>query len=988
MLTAAHNRFDELEQQLLRLDARVKSAPGQMGLDFTAPANPTGSTGKGGGQKCGGGWIAPDLTCHKEGGGTEPAQKEGYRPTPQVKAGVEVKPMTLNPGGDSKYDPADEKKKAAGGLKYYRSNRGGVKYNYFFRDRQAAEHWYADDVASSDADIEQGTNRRAKEWQLEYKASYEGTRNVLRDVGDRELLETVQAYAQSGKASGRGVAVDVRIQGNEWSRPVREGTFASTQDIATSKQQAAFARQQQEAAKEAGDERGAQAWKQEERTVERARVQAAIEQKGQSQTALFGVTEYDETMPLFRQRRDAGDEVPELISAILSEQLPGAQLLDWGIHPRGITAGRVASEGFVYRFRLDAESVGYRPAWEGINERQWELRSDGFLAARQPDARLDFQKPKFQQQSTKRKCVKGYGCGSACIQMSKECRVQPKSAISKQRLLALQTLAKEGDPMAEQMARSVQEGRSAKASELREGRQVDQLKRLLADPKVAEMVRTGKVPTAEPTKPGKVRDVDPKEVEVDPERFQYKIGASASGEVGSLSGVQKWDPNLAGVISVWRDPADGKTYVVNGHNRLALAKRLGADEVTVRYLDAKDAKEARAIGAMQNIAEGAGKEIDAAKFFRDTGIATEEEVKAKGLPLNSGKASRGLALSKLPDEMFQDVVQGDLKVGRAAIIGGSGLDQDKQREVYKVLKKNKNMTDGTLQEYVEQLEVSQRMQQEEIDLFGTNTKTVDTGLSRAELVNSLKGALGREARLLGAVSKSQKAVQVLEEKGGNVINVEQSQKQAQEAGSVLRTFDQLKNVSGPVKTALDQAAARVTAGENKAKVAAELREAVIQALEEELKALGLRKPTSNEAESMSMFDSADPIAAIERRLDYRAKQIEQWAQEMSGLRGSGGKMPTKGQLIRAEREAVMGKGKLGGGKGAPCGKGYISSRFKCEKDASEDFEPGQEKPTKSTGFKRAAAEAGRAIARALTQESKADSVDALVDRVAALGAFL
>lgn len=971
MSTATTDRFDELADRILRLDARAKVAPGQMGLDFTA-APKQESTGK----PCGGGYINKDLNCRKEGEGQQP-----YRPTPQVKEGISIKPMSLNPGGDTDFDPKEEKKKAAGGLKYYRTNRGGPKYNYFFRDSQAAAHWLADDQAQTDADdIVGSSNRRSREWQQEYRAAYAATRNMLTNISDRELLSTVEGMAMAGKATSRGTAVDVRIGGNKHSRPIREGTFASTQEVTTSQQQGQFARQQQVAAKEAGDERGAQAWRQEERKVENARIQAALSRASESQSSLFGVTEYDETMPLFRQRRDSTDEVGGLITAVLAESLPDAQVLDWSLQPKGVTAGRVASEGLVYRFRCDADSMAYRPAWEGIDERQWELRSEGFLAARNPDARLDFQKPKFQQQRSKRKCVKGYGCGSACIQMSKECRVQPSSAIGKQRLRTLQALAKEGDPIAADTAQRVQQERDQKAGVLREGRSIDKLKRLLEDPRVAEMVRTGKVPTADDSiKPGKVRDVDPKSVEVDPERFQYKIGASASGEVGSLSGVQKWDPNLAGVISVWQDPADGKTYVVNGHNRLALAKRLGAEEVTVRYLDAKDAKDARAIGAMQNIAEGAGKETDAAKFFRDSGITTEEEVKARGLPLNSGKASRGLALSKLPDEMFNDVIQGDLKIGRAAIIGGSGLDQDKQREVYKVLKKNKSMADGTLQEYVEQLAISERMTQTEIDIFGTSKKSVDTGLARAEATNTLKRELSRDARLLSAVSKSTKNVKILEEKGGNVINVSKSQQQAQEASSVLRIFDQLKNQSGPIKTALDKAAARITEGENKATVMAELRDAVIQGLEEEMSAFGLKKEISNEAESMSMFDAADPIETLSARLDYSIDQIEKWAQEMRGLRGSGGKIPTSRDLIRKQREETFRKGKesRGGripgpsGKGKPCGGSHIPAKHECLKDASEAYEPGQDK-AKKPDFKAIARSAGKALAKAL-MKGKSDA---------------
>lgn len=890
-----------------RLDAKVKVTPGQMGLDFTAPAAKGGAgSGAGTGQQCGNGWIARDKTCRK-GQESEPTQQPRSKPaTPQVIAGLSAGKLNLSGviGGDREWDASEAEKKAKGGLKFFRMTSGGNNsFAYFFRDLDSAEHWYAKDVAGRDADDIVGANkRRSSEWREEYKVAYRDTRNLLSSASEREILETIQAYAESGKATSRGTSVDVRILGNKHSRPIREGTFETTkaptqpvltnpgredpglaprpkqqglnaQDVTTSSQQAAFARQQRQAAAAAGDQRGAAAWQQEARKVERQRLQGAINRSQQSQSSLFGVTEYDETMPLFN-RRDSVDLVAQLLGQVLAEQLPGAQVLDWSRQPRGITAGRAVSEGLVYRFRCDADSIGYCPAWESIDERQWELRSEGFLQARDPDARMDFKGPKFRQQKTKRKCSKGYGCGSACIAMSKECRVQPSSAISKVRLKQLQALAQEGDAKAAARAQELQLQRDAKAQGLRQGRRTAKLEELLKDPRIAEMVRTGRIPAAAdggsgggPPKPGDVRNVKPDDIEVDAERFQYKLAASKTGEVGSLSGVQKWDPNLAGVVSVWQDPADGKTYVINGHNRLALARRLKAEEITVRYLKAGSAKEARAIGAMQNIAEGAGSEVDAGKFFRDTGLKTIDQVKAKGLPLQSGKAEKGLALAQLPDEMFQDVVQGNLRVRRAAVIGGSGLDKDKQREVYKVLKARPSMTDETLQEYVEHLEVSTRQTQTEINLFGSSKKTVDTGLARAELSNGLKKALGREARLLGAVSKNSQAVELLEQRGGNVINVQQSQQEAQEANSVLRVFKQLKNV-GPVGAALDRAAEQLTAGERKSKVQKELREAVIQAMEDELKQLGLRKKEpKNEAPTMSMFDAADRFDALAARID-------------------------------------------------------------------------------------------------------------------------
>lgn len=114
------------------------------------------------------------------------------------------------------------------------------------------------------------------------------------------------------------------------------------------------------------------------------------------------------------------------------------------------------------------------------------------------------------------------------------------------------------------------------------------------------------------------------EIAADPERFQFKQGVNERGEQlgNSLAGVERWDTNDEGALDVWTDPADGRTYVVNGHNRLARAQELGVPTVPVRELPAATAQEARAMGALSNIQAGQGTVFDAAKFMRDSGITT------------------------------------------------------------------------------------------------------------------------------------------------------------------------------------------------------------------------------------------------------------------------------------------------------------------------------------------------------------------------------
>jgi hypothetical protein len=818
---SAVDQLERIEQRLIRLDARARNAaaPGQMGLF---------GGGAGTGQPCGQGHIAADLTCHKGGGITVP------------RGSVNV--SALGKGGSSGQDMATRLSNARQRLRESIAELGGMGEE----DAALVAEFYLERPKAGGAGVAKA-DPVTGQFDVKHGAFL-----------DRKALQRALVAAKAWKASKQPPPAAAHAPQQPPAKPQLDIWSANT-----SQKQAELARQQQQAAAAAGDVAGAAAWKAEERTVERNRVETALSATRQSQQSLFGVTEYDETMPLFR--RDS-DPTAALLNALLGEQLEGAQVLDWARPRSGIHAGRLAADGLIYRFRTDGQQVAYRPAWDGLSEAEWEARSDGFLQARDPSARVDFKKVRFEQRTTKRKCSIGYSCGRSCIAMAKECLVTPSSAIGKQRLRALQALAKEGGPEFERKAAEVVAGRHAKAVQLKEERNVGQLKKLLADPKVAEMVRTGKVPEAS-GKRGRVRDVSPDEIEVDAKRFQYKLNSSATGEVGSLSGVKKWDPNLAGVISVWEDPADGKTYVINGHNRLALARRMGAEEITVRYLDAPDAAHARAIGAMQNIAEGQGTEIDAAKFFRDTGIRDLKAVEAAGLPLSSGKAAKGLALQALPDGLFQAVVQGDMTINRGAIIGGSGLSPEKQEEVFRLLNRNASMTDTTLREYVQAAFFSEQHTQGKLDILGAQV-TTDNLLERSQLSASLITKLKKEKRLFGLVSQ-QRAAELLRSRAGNQINVEESEAVSDQAALVLGVFNKMKNATGPVSDALNAAANRVKAGESKRKVGAELEKAVMQGVEEELRRLGLNNTQANPNEELgaSLFDSAAArLDAIEARL--------------------------------------------------------------------------------------------------------------------------
>ncbi|HQU33590.1 MAG TPA: hypothetical protein PLB88_04695, partial [Thermoanaerobaculaceae bacterium] len=292
-----------------------------------------------------------------------------------------------------------------------------------------------------------------------------------------------------------------------------------------------------------------------------------------------------------------------------------------------------------------------------------------------------------------------------------------------------------------------------------------------------------------------VRAVATHALHFDPQRFQYKLGASAeTGSVGSLHGVSKWDPARAGVVQVWKDPADGKTYVVNGHNRLAKAKQLGVKSINAMHLDAKDANEAKNIGALTNIAEGRGNSMDAAKFMRGMGVTSKEDFARHDLPLRESVATEGLALAGLPEHHFNRVVQGELPAHHAAIIGGSGLPHSRQAELFKLYDSLKgNVGSGKIHAWVNNAHAASATKGKEQSLFGDDAEEQSDFLHRSNLDEHVMRRLGEEKSAFGAVSKQKRAD--LLAKGGNTIDTAASGQLADQARENHAIYKSLNNTS-------------------------------------------------------------------------------------------------------------------------------------------------------------------------------------------------
>ncbi len=363
--------------------------------------------------------------------------------------------------------------------------------------------------------------------------------------------------------------------------------------------------------------------------------------------------------------------------------------------------------------------------------------------------------------------------------------------------------------------------------------------------------KTDREPTGQPNT---VASIAPSALKVDPERFQYKLGVDKKKGVGDeLADVETWNPDLAGVISVWRDPSDGETYVINGHHRHELATRTGADALNVRYLDAKTPEEARAKGAIINIAEGRGTAIDAAKFVRDTGRSMDDLAKA-GVSVKGAVARDAAILADLADPLFQRLTTGTLDQARAVAIASHVKDHAKQEALLRIVEKQedrqRDLSPSVVAEMAREMAATPTTKKTEATLFGDWESEESLFVPRNELKAYIRRELAKEVGDYQALSSDRRAERTAGV--GNVLNTEANRTEATRAAQLAESFDRGVNYVGPLSDAINAAAERYA----KAKTKTEKERVRTEALEAARKAVS--QDRAGRASGMGSGDQAAP----------------------------------------------------------------------------------------------------------------------------------
>ncbi len=309
--------------------------------------------------------------------------------------------------------------------------------------------------------------------------------------------------------------------------------------------------------------------------------------------------------------------------------------------------------------------------------------------------------------------------------------------------------------------------------------------------------------------PGGIGRVATTELHLDPKRFQYKVSGIGESGTTSLLSDAKWNDDLAGIVSAWRDPADNKIYAVNGHHRTEKAKAAGVPNLAVRLLKADNATQARTVGALQNIAEGRGTAIDAAKFLRDSGM-TLDDLKQQGISMGEATAQNGVALSRLDGRLFDQVVHGKMTPGRGIAIGRETGDPATQDAILKMIEKaekaGRRVTDGVVEELARFAHTAPQRQETVASLFGSEERTESTALDKAAVSAYVKRQMATEKRVFGAVATDRTAARLTAD-GKNQIDAKGNAERASSAEQALEVYDKLSARRGPIDDILNSAAA-------------------------------------------------------------------------------------------------------------------------------------------------------------------------------------
>lgn len=328
-------------------------------------------------------------------------------------------------------------------------------------------------------------------------------------------------------------------------------------------------------------------------------------------------------------------------------------------------------------------------------------------------------------------------------------------------------------------------------------------------------------PTGQSEKPasGAYVMVDPTQLTVDPERFQFKA-SGAGGVTGALHGISRWEPALANPITAWQGE-DGKLYVVNGHQRTDLALRAQAAGQPDVQMPARIFREAdgytpeymRALGAYQNMAEGSGTAVDAAKVLRSTNVIPDD-MRLPDLPPKGQVVAQAQALAKLSDEAFGVIENGVVLPAYAAHVGNLITDPTEQMAALDMLARGNPANTEQARLMVQDIRDSGFLRGSQTTLFGDEDFARSLVPERARVLDNAMRTLRRVKGIFKAAVEGEDSLTA----AGNTLDREGNIQGKTENEQLLDRLQRNATTRGPISDALTNAAQELASGKPSAGV--------------------------------------------------------------------------------------------------------------------------------------------------------------------------
>lgn len=168
----------------------------------------------------------------------------------------------------------------------------------------------------------------------------------------------------------------------------------------------------------------------------------------------------------------------------------------------------------------------------------------------------------------------------------------------------------------------------------------------------------------------KVEIVPSSEISTDLPRFQPRAEIDEGRVYAIAESMRERGYDPAKAITLWRDVADGKTYVLAGHHRLLAARRAGIEDVPSRFFEGTES-EAVDYAWRSNSTRAPLSPISEARAFAreiEQGLPVKEIATRYGGVKESVVTDR-LALNNLAPELLAMVDSGTLKIELATALG-------------------------------------------------------------------------------------------------------------------------------------------------------------------------------------------------------------------------------------------------------------------------------------------------------------------------------